>query len=290
MAFENRPLLSVRLITYNHEKYIGSAIEGALMQKTDFPVEIVVGDDCSTDRTPGIIEQYRAKYPEIIRVLDRGVNLGAKVNIIRTLRACAGKYIAHLDGDDYWTDPYKLQSQVEILETNPNIVSCFHNMEVRFDDPASPSVLYCGKTDRQVFTRMDLAVRNLVPASGNVFRNGLIPKHPDWFFQLPFGDWAWHLLMAQHGDFFYLPKIMGVYRRHEQGAWSSNNAEQGNTKIIQALDIMIENFRQDPEFHRRLVESREKYLKDAKNFALTTPSFRTRTIDFLIEMLKRLRG
>lgn len=129
------PLLSVRLMTYNHEPFIAQAIEGCLMQKTNFPFEIVIGDDFSTDNTLAIAKKYEQENPEKIRVLKRTVGdeywkkrqkIGRYQNFIDILENCKGKYIALLDGDDYWTDPKKLQKQVDFLEKYDEYSFCCH--------------------------------------------------------------------------------------------------------------------------------------------------------------------
>src|SRR5215831_15832736 len=124
-------ILSVCVITYNHEEYIAEALEGVLKQVTDFPFEVVIGEDKSADRTREICESYAAKYPQI-RILPPEENMGMMKNFWRTWKACQGKYIAYLEGDDYWTDPLKLQKQVDFLEANPGYSTCFHNITMRF--------------------------------------------------------------------------------------------------------------------------------------------------------------
>ena len=114
------PLVSVKMITYNHEPYIAQAIEGVLIQDTDFPIELVIGEDCSTDRTREIVLDYQKHYPKIIRLITSEKNVGAKENGYRTEQACRGKYIAFCEGDDYWHQPLKLQKQVDFLESNPD--------------------------------------------------------------------------------------------------------------------------------------------------------------------------
>ena len=111
-------LVSVCMITYNHEKYIAQAIDSVIMQKTNFDYEIVIGEDCSTDRTREIVLEYKTKHPDKIKLLLQEKNVGMMQNFIDTLKACSGKYIALLEGDDYWTDPNKLQKQVDFLEVN----------------------------------------------------------------------------------------------------------------------------------------------------------------------------
>lgn len=112
----SEPLVSVKMITYNHAPFIAQAIEGVLQQKTNFPIELVIGEDCSTDGTREIMFKYREKYPDIIRVITSDGNVGTKKNDWRTTKACRGKYIAFCEGDDYWHHPGKLQKQVDYLE------------------------------------------------------------------------------------------------------------------------------------------------------------------------------
>src|SRR5687768_16687744 len=111
--------VSVAMITYNHEAFVAQAIESVLMQKTDFDFELVIGEDCSTDKTREIVNGYKSKYGERIRVLLPAKNLGINRNLKQTLLACQGRYIALLEGDDYWTSSLKLQKQVNFLDTHP---------------------------------------------------------------------------------------------------------------------------------------------------------------------------
>lgn len=126
----NEVIVSVCMITYNHEKYISEAIDGVLMQKTNFPIELIIGEDCSTDNTRKIVLEYTEKSPDIIRPLLSESNLGMTKNFIETMQAASGKYIALCEGDDYWTDPYKLQKQVDFLEENQNYSVCCHRYSI----------------------------------------------------------------------------------------------------------------------------------------------------------------
>ena len=130
---ENQILVSACIITYNHEKYIKDAIEGALMQDVDFGYEIVIGEDCSTDNTLKICEEYQKKHPSIIRILKRERNLGMNGNWLSTIRSAKGKYIAICEGDDYWTDKNKIKRQVDFLEKNPKF--SMHSHECYYINP-----------------------------------------------------------------------------------------------------------------------------------------------------------
>ncbi len=114
------PLVSVRMITYNHAPYIRHMIESVLSQKTDFPFEVIIGEDCSTDGTREIVFEYAEKYPDMIRPITSDQNVGMHENGRRAFKACRGKYVAYCDGDDYWLRNDKLQKQADYLEGNPN--------------------------------------------------------------------------------------------------------------------------------------------------------------------------
>lgn len=118
--------VSVFMITYNHEKYIAEALDSILMQKTDFDFDIVIGEDCSTDATRRIVLEYSRKYPDKIKLLLHNVNVGFISNLMYVLEACTGKYVAMCEGDDYWTDPFKLQKQVDFLEANKEYMLATH--------------------------------------------------------------------------------------------------------------------------------------------------------------------
>jgi len=124
------PLVSIKMITYNHAPFIAKAIEGVLQQRTSFPFELVIGEDCSTDGTREIVFKYREKYPDIIRVITSDKNVGMKENGLRTVKAGRGKYIAFCEGDDHWHHPDKLQKQVDYLEINPDCGMVYSSYDV----------------------------------------------------------------------------------------------------------------------------------------------------------------
>ena len=129
-------LVSVLMITFNHEQFIAQAIDSVLMQQTDFEYEIIIGEDCSTDRTREIVIEYAERNPEKIRPLLHDHNLGlmGRYNFVAAYKMCHGKYIALLEGDDYWTDPHKLQKQVVFLENHPECSLCAHNTRIVIED------------------------------------------------------------------------------------------------------------------------------------------------------------
>lgn len=128
------PVVSVCTITYNHEKYISEALNSFLMQETDFPFEIIIDDDCSPDNTIEIIMKYQKKFPNIIKANLRQKNIGAIQNFFSNIQRGNGKYIALCEGDDYWTDPLKLQKQVEFLDGNDEVIMTFENAMIYIYD------------------------------------------------------------------------------------------------------------------------------------------------------------
>ncbi len=139
------PLVSVITITYNHGSFITRTIEGVLMQKTDFPFEFIIAEDCSTDNTREIIQSYADKYPKIIRIITSDSNVGAVENETRALLQSKGKFVAFCEGDDYWTDPLKLQKQVDFLENHQEYSVCFHRCQHYYWDEDLWEEDKCGK-------------------------------------------------------------------------------------------------------------------------------------------------
>ncbi|NJN74738.1 MAG: glycosyltransferase [Limnothrix sp. RL_2_0] len=200
--------VSALMITYNQEKFISQAIESVLMQETDFPFELLIGEDCSTDKTREIVRYYQQKYPDKIKVLAKATNQGMAKNFVQTLAACQGKYIAILEGDDYWTSSKKLQLQVDFLEENQTCSFCFHPTECFYEDSSEPSYIFPRKAPSRFLTLKDLLYENFISTCSTVFRNRLFTHMPDWYFKVKPGDWPLHILNAQHGEIGYIHKTM----------------------------------------------------------------------------------
>ena len=203
-------MVSVNMVAYNHEKYIAQAIEGVLMQKTTFPIELVIGEDCSPDRTRQICIEYRDKYPDIIKLLLPEKNIGSHQNGVSVLLACTGKYIAACEGDDYWTDPHKLQKQVDFLEANPEYSACAHQSmtccEYR-DQPPEPYTTMI----KDKFVINDLFEGCQFHLATIVIKYELMKKTIDPP-NIISGDRFLFLISAMNGPIKYLPETMSVYR------------------------------------------------------------------------------
>jgi glycosyltransferase involved in cell wall biosynthesis len=203
------------MITYNHEKYIANAIESVLMQKTNFDYELVIGEDFSTDKTPEIAISYKNINPEKIRVLLNNKNLGMIPNFLKTLTACRGKYIAILEGDDYWTDPCKLQKQLEILEANPKYVICAHDVNIVFEGVKEHNVLnnFAGHE----FEFKDVLFSHFIPTNSLIFKNNVIREFPGWYYKCLSGDIFLELMLLDHANGYFLHEKMATKRKHPEG-------------------------------------------------------------------------
>jgi glycosyltransferase involved in cell wall biosynthesis len=240
----SNPKVTVSLITYNHAGYIAQALQGALSQQTDFDFEILIGEDGSTDGTREIAIACQKKFPERIRVLlnDRknvsyanGKPTG-NWNLANNIRNARGQYIALLDGDDYWTSPLKLQKQADFLGQNPGFALCYHNVLIL--DESDPEKRELHEKNPGPKTLRNLLRGNFMHTCSVMFRAGLFPKFPAWYFSSAFGDWPLHILNAQHGDIGYLDEVLGVYRKHGQGAIGKHGTASVFEATIQSAELL----------------------------------------------------
>ena len=203
--------VSACIITYNQQDYISNCLDGAVNQVLDYEYEIVIGDDCSTDNTFQICQEYANKYPDKIKLLSREKNLGMAKNWSTTIQKCTGKYVAICEGDDYWTDVHKLQKQVDFLESHSECVLSFHKVSVLKTN---------GEFVEDFLTHVPEGYENILTLAqyGNyihtpsvVYRN-IIKEFPFEFEQSPIVDFFLYLMLAEHGTIHYSEEKMCVYR------------------------------------------------------------------------------
>jgi glycosyltransferase involved in cell wall biosynthesis len=212
-----QPLVSVRVLTYNHEKYISRCLEGILMQKVAFPFEVIIGEDCSTDRTREIVFEYEKSHPDIIRVLA-SETVGSTQNAIRVHQACSGQYLAHCDGDDYWIDPLKLEKQVDYLAAHPECPMCFHDALIIKEGKTGLPGYFCPADLPEKTTIEDVLTRpSFIPWASMLARSQVLAGLPKWRTKLVSGDALTRLWCAHHGSLGYINEIMSVYRYHATG-------------------------------------------------------------------------
>jgi glycosyltransferase involved in cell wall biosynthesis len=221
-------------MSYNHERYISDAITSILAQRTDFQYEIVIGDDCSTDETPDIIETYRRSNPETIRILHREKRLGNKRNFIDILANCRGEYIALLDGDDYWIDPYKLQKQVDFLEQHPEYVLVTNNaFQVYEEENFAIAHLINKQMIAFDFGTSELMVSNPCITLTVMFKNHLVTEFPAVYFEGTGADRRLFILLSLHGKCRYINDVTGVYRAHSASLTGSRASFEQQLAALQ---------------------------------------------------------
>ena len=208
-----KPLVSVWMVTYNHEKYIAEALESVLMQQTNFDFEIVIGEDCSTDQTRRIIKDYENKYPNIIFPIYHDKNVGGMRNAYEfTLPLCRGKYIACLEGDDYWTDPLKLQKQVDFLENNNDYGLVYTKTKVFFEGSKKFKKTLFGL---EIPTK-GILFNNPIPTLTTLLRKdilqGFLDSQSDEVPRWQMGDYPIWIYFYYHSEIYFLNEVTGVRR------------------------------------------------------------------------------
>lgn len=208
-------LLSVCIRTHNQERFIRETLDSVLCQKTKFPFEVIVSDDASSDGTRAILQEYANEYPEKVRLLLSETNLGGPKNLQRVIEESQAKYITCLDGDDYYTDEYKLQKQVDFLEANIEYAACFHNTWM-VDAMGNKQGLFNKPNFHAVHdAREFIKERWFVPIHSAVLHREYV-EFPEWYETVMNDDYVVHLSVAKHGAYYYMSDVMVAYRRHEQ--------------------------------------------------------------------------
>jgi glycosyltransferase involved in cell wall biosynthesis len=267
--------VSVCIITYNHEKFVAKTLDSLLDQKTTFDYEIIVGDDCSKDRTRDILKEYQSRYPDKIKLLLHPKNLGlnGRFNALATFRMAKGEYIAQFDGDDFTISNLKLQKQVDMLDQNPQYIACFHNALVQYDDINADSYLFCD-LDVDKVTLDDLIgedERCFIATSSLMFKRLDLLHNPDpsWTERSTSGDIPRNILFASRGPIGYIPETMVVYRKNLGGASFVDDYQ--NSEFIKNRIELYSNIDKhfNYKYHRLLKRNIARYyrmLLDARQY------------------------
>lgn len=211
------PKATIVSTTHNQEAYVRQAFDSFLAQQTDFPVEIIVADDASTDGTASIIQEYASRFPHVFRPILRTQNLGLNANLTDALSAARGEYVALCEGDDYWIDPLKLSKQVTFLDRNPETSVCFHPVRVLWEDGYAKDSTFPPVRMRGNLSVETLILKNFIQTNSVVYRR--LPHYDNIPGNVMPLDWYLHVRHAVHGKIVMLPETMAVYRRHAQGMW-----------------------------------------------------------------------
>jgi glycosyltransferase involved in cell wall biosynthesis len=222
------------------------------MQRTSFPFEVVVGDDCSTDRTPEIILQYQKKHPDTIRVILQPVNLGLTSNSRQVELACSGKYHAFCEGDDYWIDPLKLQKQADFMEAHPDVSLSFHNAFILNENCAAARLSF-EIPPKEILTFADMYQWNL-PTVSLMAHGKILKTIPEWRSRIWCGDLLIRMWCAHHGKIGYLDQVMAIYRRHKNGTEVSRRTRGRQAYYETILYTLREFDRETNSQHADLIQ------------------------------------
>lgn len=244
-------MVSINCIAYNQERYISDAIEGFLRQQTDFEYEILIHDDASSDRTAGIIEDYALRYPEVIKPLYQTENQyskGIKVGTAFNLPRAEGKYVAFCEGDDYWTDPEKLQKQVDYMESHPDCSMCCHAVK-----PVNREGRPVGRLIRPYHQNCLVSIEDLIMGGGTfislnsiLYRRELMKSPPEFYLQAPVGDIPMLLYLSTRGTVYYFDEVMSAYRTGVAGSW----IDRVNRSKAKEIDIRTRLIEMTDSFNR----------------------------------------
>ena len=231
----NTPLVIVRSLVYNHEPYLRQCLDGFVMQKTNFKFEVQVHDDASTDKSADIILEYANKYPDLIKPFIEDENQYSKGNAGKWRWGELNcKYIALCEGDDYWTDPYKLQKQVDYMESHPNctMVCCkaanYSELNHRVTSYTSSNY----KTTSLSPKRIILEGGYYIATCGIVYRKDLMNVYPEYCRRCHVGDYPLQIFASMVGDVFYFNEAMVVYRVDNVGSWSSSISKHNDSVML----------------------------------------------------------
>ena len=228
--FDKKPMVSIQMLAYNHEKYIKQALDSILMQEVKFTYEIIIGEDCSTDKTRAILLGYKEKYPDKIKLILHGKNVGMHENVEIVRRNCSGKYCAYCEGDDYWTDPKKLQKQVDFLEENTEYIATTHKMQVVDENSNLQSGYNMSMFCKDTIYTIKHAEKGIMPGqiASWVYRNTLAqdPLAMELLNNCRAnGDAKTALYLVLSGKVYCSDEVMSHYR------WVTNGGDSWNARI-----------------------------------------------------------
>ena len=258
--YSEPPLVSIRCTTYNHEPYIRDAIEGFLMQETDFPFEVVIHDDASTDGTADIIREYEERYPNLIKPIYQVENQYSKEGKPTTRilnKKMRGEFVAVCEGDDYWTDPGKLQIQIDAMRKYPECDICFHSATMKYQDKSRPDKIFGRPRKESGIIPLGEVIRGggeFMPTASIVLKKDILENLPEWYYTTaPIGDLFWQIYGSKRGGALFIDRNMAVYRAMAPGSWSTR-VKRRDYKIdvqmkrlkcleLQKEDLYIEYYR-----------------------------------------------
>ncbi len=270
MNAKKKFLVSVAMPNYGQDQFISQAILGVLSQKAEFEIELIVANDCSPDNTEAIVQEIIQNHPNgsWIKYTRHAENKGAIPNFAWSISQAKGKYIAICEGDDYWTDPFKIQKQVDFLENNEEYSIIFHKVKEINTSGNEAYAILKSPDEEQTYNLKHLAAGNFIHTPSVVFRKNF-DELPSWIIYSPLGDYPLHMLNAQYGLIKYLPEEMAAYRVGN-GIWSSQSRVHQIVNTMFTVKLLTLHF-----FHKKetyhLLSIRYKHLFESLTKHLDKP-------------------
>ncbi|WKZ66664.1 MAG: glycosyltransferase family 2 protein [Flavobacteriales bacterium] len=239
------PLVSISVTAHRHEAYLAQCLESILMQECPFAYEVLLSEDDSGDGTRAIAQRYAEANPDRIRLFlhrrDQLIRIDGRPtgrhSLLHNLSHARGRYLCHIDGDDYWTDRDRLRVMVEKMEAEPDLGLAFHNAWNEWDD-GRRQVYLAPSIAKPRYSRSDLTAVNFIPTAGVIWRWNALRVLPDAFQQAPFGDWVINIHFAGLGPIGYVDRFMAVRRVHEGGAMSAMGTVRTCRSLALAYEVM----------------------------------------------------
>ena len=272
----NAPVVSICMVTYGHEEFISEAINSILMQQCDFDFELVIGNDASPDHSDAVIRKMINSHPRghLIKYHKHEQNIGMMNNFSFILGQCRGQYIALCDGDDYWTDPMKLQKQVHFLANNPDYVLCFHKVKILNRDGSLTEDFITQVPENYETIETLLQQGNYIHTPSVLFRN-VINHYPNEFLRSPIGDFFLYILLAEHGKLKFLNEEMCVYR-HGVGFFSQQTDVRISFNVMRFYSCLLSYLSNDR--HKKIIFDRQVSLIENYN---NHAAYKFTTTDYL---------
>ncbi|HCQ30544.1 MAG TPA: hypothetical protein DIU39_09675, partial [Flavobacteriales bacterium] len=237
-----RPLVSVICLVYNHEKFIEKCLSSIYNQKTNFNFNVFILDDSSVDNSKQVVESFIKPSKKCEFIYIRHVkNIGMQANFLYGLKNANGKYIALLDGDDYWIDEYKLQKQITYLENNPKSAGCFHDViTVDENHEVISEKYFIPQRNKYNFIQNLKELKSSYATCSLVFRRKVLVNMPNWYKNIPC-DFTTDILITQFGTLDYLPETMAAYRIHKGGVWQGSQKEKHFAEMAYRYLILLKS-------------------------------------------------
>lgn len=259
-----RPLVSVLTLTYNQERFLPACLDGVAQQEGEFDLEHWIVDDASSDGTPDIVAAYADSSGYPVKVIRHEENRGANFGMAEAYAKCQGEYVALCEGDDYWTAPDKLQTQVSLMKRRPDLGLCYHDAVLLRDDKRNWPVVRPG-IGAPVQSLEDLLHDNRCHTCTVMYRRIAGLEFPEWYSLFTVGDWPNHAFHAAKGGIGYIRRAMAVYRLHGGGSWSAKREQERAQELSRMLERLDAHFLF--RYADRLRATRERIVNEASHAA-----------------------